>query len=220
MRPIEELLATIEAQARSLARRTGRPRIEQPVLDAMRATDRALFMPPGAAAWAWANAPYPIGHGQTISQPFVVALMTDLLALTPAARVLEIGTGSGYQTAVLARLAREVFSIETIGDLSHQAGTALLASGVGNVRLRVGDGAAGWPDAAPFDAILVTAAAPAVPPALLAQLAAPGRLVVPVGPQGAPQDLRLIERDEHSVLHERSVLDVSFVPLLSRPAAS
>lgn len=220
MRPIEELLATIEAQARSLARRTGRPRIEQPVLDAMRATDRALFMPPGAAAWAWANAPYPIGHGQTISQPFVVALMTDLLALTPAARVLEIGTGSGYQTAVLARLAREVFSIETIEDLSHQAGTALLASGVGNVRLRVGDGAAGWPDAAPFDAVLVTAAAPAVPPALLAQLAAPGRLVVPVGPQGAPQDLRLIERDEHSVLHERSVLDVSFVPLLSRPAAS
>ncbi|MBV8613424.1 MAG: protein-L-isoaspartate(D-aspartate) O-methyltransferase [Acetobacteraceae bacterium] len=218
MDPIETLIARIEAEARATAPWTGRPVLSPRVLDALRATDRAAFMPASAAAKAYADAPYPIGHGQTISQPFIVALMTDLLDLTPDSRVLEVGTGSGYQAAVLARLAREVFSIETIPALSRQAGEALARAGLRNVALRVGDGAAGWPEAAPFDAIIVTAAAAGVPPALLDQLASPGRMVVPVGPPGAEQELRLIARDEAGAMGERGVLAVRFVPLV-RPGA-
>jgi len=218
MDPIETLIARIEAEARATAPWTGRPVLSPRVLDALRATDRAAFMPASAAAKAYADAPYPIGHGQTISQPFIVALMTDLLDLTPDSRVLEVGTGSGYQAAVLARLAREVFSIETIPALSRQAGEALARAGLRNVALRVGDGAAGWPEAAPFDAIIVTAAAAGVPPALLDQLASPGRMVVPVGPPGAEQELRLIARDAAGALSEQGVLAVRFVPLV-RPGA-
>ena len=218
MDPIETLIAHIEAEARATAPWTGRPSLSPRVLDALRATDRAAFMPASAAARAYADAPHPIGHGQTISQPFIVALMTDMLDLTPDSRALEVGTGSGYQAAVLARLARQVFSIETIPALSRQAGQALARAGLRNVALRVGDGAAGWPEAAPFDAVIVTAASAAVPPALLDQLASPGRMVVPVGPPGAEQELRLIARDEAGAVGERGVLAVRFVPLV-RPGA-
>lgn len=218
MNPVETLIAHIEAEARGTAPWTGRSALSPRVLHALRATDRAAFMPISAAAKAYADAPYPIGHGQTISQPFIVALMTDLLDLTPESRVLEIGTGSGYQAAILARLAREVFSIETIPALSHQARQALAGAGLRNVALRVGDGAAGWPEAAPFDAIIVTAAAIEVPQTLLGQLAAPGRMVVPVGPPVAEQELRLIARDGTGAIHARDVLAVRFVPLV-RPGA-
>jgi protein-L-isoaspartate(D-aspartate) O-methyltransferase len=214
MDKVETLIAQIEGEAQTTAGWTGRSQFSPRVLDALRATDRVAFMPTSAAAQAYANAPHPIGHGQTISQPFVVALMTDLLDLTPESRVLEVGTGSGYQAAVLARLAREVFSIENIPALSRQAAAALAAAGLGNVVLRVGDGAAGWPEAAPFDAIIVTAAATEVPPALVDQLGAPGRMVIPVGPQGGDQDLRLIERNPAGALRERDVLPVRFVPLV------
>jgi protein-L-isoaspartate(D-aspartate) O-methyltransferase len=218
MDQIETLITHIEAEARATAPWTGRPALSPRVLEALRATDRAAFMPASAAARAYADAPYPIGHGQTISQPFIVALMTDLLDLTPDSRVLEIGTGSGYQAAVLARVAREVFSIETIPALSRHAGQALARAGLRNVALRVGDGAAGWPEAAPFDAVIITAAAAEVPPALVEQLASPGRMVVPVGPPGAEQELRLIARDGAGALRERGVLAVRFVPLV-RPGA-
>jgi protein-L-isoaspartate(D-aspartate) O-methyltransferase len=214
MEKIDKLIAQIEAEARATAGWTGRATFSPRVLEALRATDRTAFMPASAAARAYVNAPYPIGHGQTISQPYIVALMTDLLDLTPEARALEIGTGSGYQAAVLAQLAREVFSIETIPALSHQAEQALAAAGLGNVVLRVGDGAAGWPEAAPFDAIIVTAAAAAVPAALIDQLGRPGRMVVPVGPPDGEQELRLIERDAAGAVRERSVLGVRFVPLV------
>lgn len=214
MNQVETLIAHIEAEARATTGWTGRPTLSSRVLNALRATDRAAFMPASAAARAYADAPYPIGHGQTISQPFIVALMTDLLDLTPESRVLEIGTGSGYQAAILARLAREVFSIETIPALSHNAQQALAQAGLRNVALRVGDGAAGWPEAAPFEAIIVTAAAAEAPPALLGQLAAPGRMVIPVGPPGEEQELRLIARDEAGALQARGVLAVRFVPLV------
>ncbi len=218
MRTIEELIAEIEAEARATASYTGRHAFSPRVVDAIRATERAAFMPPAAATRAHANAPQPIGHGQTISQPYIVALMTDLLDLAPDARVLEVGTGSGYQTAVLARLAREVFSIETIPTLSRGAGKALAAACLGNVSLRVGDGAAGWPEAAPFDAIIVTAAAAqGVPAALLSQLGAPGRLVIPVGPPGGEQELVVAERDAAGAVAMRGVLSVSFVPLVTPP---
>lgn len=216
MRPIEDLLEDIEADARATGWRTGRVAISPRVMDAIRATDRAGFMPPDAAALANRNAAQRIGHGQTISQPFVVALMTDLLELTPDSRVLEVGTGSGYQAAILARLARDVVSIETIAALSKRAGAALAAAGADNVRLIVADGAQGWPEGAPYDRIIVTAAAREIPPALLAQLAAPGRMVIPLGPPHGDQSLHLIERDPDGALHERDVLDVAFVPLVSK----
>ncbi len=214
MTTVESLIAHIEAEARATAGWTGRAALDPRVLDALRATDRAAFMPASAAAQAYADAPHPIGHGQTISQPFIVALMTDLLGLSREARVLEVGTGSGYQAAILARLAREVFSVETIPALSLQAGKALAAAGLHNVSLRVGDGAAGWPEAAPFDAIIVTAAAADVPPALVGQLGAPGRMVIPVGPPDGEQELRLIERDRTGTVRQCSVLAVRFVPLV------
>ncbi len=216
---IDKLIAHIEAEARATAAWTGRSAFSPRVLDALRATDRAAFMPASAAARAYADAPHPIGHGQTISQPFIVALMTDLLDLLPDARVLEVGTGSGYQAAILARLGREVFSIETIPALSRGAREVLAFAGLDNVVLRVGDGAAGWPEAAPFDAIIVTAAATDVPPALIGQLGAPGRMVIPVGSPGTEQDLRLIERNQAGIVCERSVLAVSFVPLVAPGSA-
>jgi protein-L-isoaspartate(D-aspartate) O-methyltransferase len=189
------------------------------VLAAFAAVPRELFVSDEQRDLAYADSPLPIGHGQTISQPFIVALMTDLLDPMPGERVLEIGTGSGYQTAILARLAGEVFSIETIGALSRRARKALAAAGLRNVHLRVGDGAAGWPEAAPFPAIIITAAAADVPPALLAHLAAPGRLVIPVGTPGWEQELRLIERDDTGAVQTRRVLGVSFVPLV-RPGGA
>lgn len=216
MRPIDDLLEDIEADARATGWRTGRTAISPRVMEAIRATDRSAFMPPEDAAVANRNAARRIGHGQTISQPFIVALMTDLLELTPYSRVLEVGTGSGYQAAILARLAREVVSIETIPALSEGAGAALAAAGAKNVRLIVGDGAGGWPEGAPYDRIIVTAAARAVPPTLLAQLASPGRMVVPLGPPHGDQRLLLIERDPDGALNERDVLDVAFVPLVGK----
>lgn len=210
---MDRLIAEIEDEAREVARFTGRATLKADVLAAFRDTDRAAFMPE-APALAFENNAYPIGHGQTISQPFVVALMTDLLDLPPHARVLEVGTGSGYQAAVLARLAADVFSIERVAALSHRAAEVLATHGLGNVRLRVGDGAAGWPEAAPFDAIIVTAAGPDIPPPLIAQLGQPGRLVAPVGPPGS-QDLIVLEKSGSGAVSRRKLLPVAFVPLVS-----
>jgi protein-L-isoaspartate(D-aspartate) O-methyltransferase len=159
---------------------------------------------------AYANRPLPIGHGQTISQPYIVALMTQLARLSPESRVLEIGTGCGYQTAVLAACASDVFSIELEPELSARAAGTLEALGIGNVHWRVGDGSVGWPEAAPFDGILVTAAPPDVPPALLDQLALGGRLVIPLG-TGA-QELWVFTRTPDGVLRN-PVIPVRFVPL-------
>jgi protein-L-isoaspartate(D-aspartate) O-methyltransferase len=180
------------------------------VLAAMRSIPRHLFVPEPDRGLAYADSPVAIGRGQTISQPYIVALMTELARLTPASRVLEIGTGCGYQTAVLAACALEVWSVELEPELSERAARTLAELGVRNARLCVGDGARGWPEAAPFDAIVVTAAPAEVPPDLLDQLAPGGRLVIPLGT--AVQELVVFARTPHGLTRE-SVIPVRFVPL-------
>ena len=155
----------------------------------------------------------PIGHGQTISQPFIVALMTDVIEAEPHHRVLEIGTGSGYQAAVLAALVQRVYSVEVIPALAERARAVLAAEGWTNVEVRVGDGRRGWPEEAPFDAILVTAASRDIPPALPTQLRTGGRMIIPVGQPGDTQFLTLIEKNKDGALASREILPVAFVPL-------
>lgn len=187
------------------------------VLAAFARVPRVAFVPQALRADAEADRPLDIGHGQTISQPFIVAAMTEALALGGEERVLEVGTGSGYQTAILCELLQPpavVRSIEILPELAARAARVLGALGYGNVELRVGDGAAGWPSAAPFDAIVVAAAPPTVPPALLEQLAPGGRLVIPVGAGPDEQELQLWRKDAGTGALERRVLmPVRFVPL-------
>jgi protein-L-isoaspartate(D-aspartate) O-methyltransferase len=180
------------------------------VLQAMRRVERHRFVPPEQAGSAYQDRPLPIGHGQTISQPYIVALMTAEARIGPGARVLEIGTGSGYQAAVLSVLAREVYSIEIVEPLAHEAAARLAALGYRNVTVRAGDGYQGWPEKAPFDAILVTAAPPEIPQPLLDQLAVGGRLVAPVGE--AQQELVVVERTAAG-LRRHALLPVRFVPM-------
>jgi len=181
------------------------------LLAVMGSVPRHRFVPPDELAWAYADGPLPIGHSQTISQPFIVALMTELLELTPAARVLEVGTGSGYQAAVLGELALEVHSVELIPELAHKAEAILNSLGYTRVHVHLGDGSLGWKEAAPYDGIIVTAASPQVPPPLLEQLAEGGRLVIPVGGRGS-QILEVFRRAGTKFVHERNI-SVAFVPL-------
>ena len=162
---------------------------------------------------AYENRPLPIGYGQTISQPYIVALMTDLLAIKPGDRVLEIGTGSGYQAAVLAELASRVYTIEIIEGLAERARKVLLQQGYTNIETRVGDGYYGWKEQAPFDAIIVTAAASHIPPPLVTQLKAGGRMIIPVGSRFMVQQLVLVEKDDAGNVSTRQILPVQFVPL-------
>lgn len=210
------MVETIAALARDTGAETGRAQFSAPVLAAMGRVPRHRFVPEAQLAHAYADRPLPIGHGQTISQPYIVALMTDLLALAPGARVLEIGTGCGYQAAVLAELAREVYTIEIVEPLAREAAARLTALGYRNVSARAGDGYRGWPEHAPFDAIIVTAAAPAVPPALIEQLKPGGRLVIPVGAQSEAQQLLVIEKSATGATATRRILGVRFVPLTRR----
>ena len=183
------------------------------VIAALRAVPRHLFMPTNMREQAYSDAALGIGHGQTISQPYMVALMTTLLNLSVRSRVLEVGTGSGYQTAVLAELAGTVYSIERLPELSAQAGEVLAGLGYHNVELAIGDGSLGLPGQAPFDAIVVTAAAPQAPPALLEQLADKGRLVVPIGPTKDTQTLTLLVRDGLTWTRQAQI-PCRFVPLI------
>ena len=208
-----DLIATIEREVRWGGIGDGSDRLEPRVLHALLRVPRERFVPPDLAAHAYDNRPLPIGHGQTISQPLVVAVMTHLLRLQPTSRVLEIGTGSGYQTAILAELAKEVVTIEVVAELAAEARARLEAQGYRNVAFAVGDGAAGRPEQAPFDAIVVTAAAPAIPPALIEQLAPRGRLVIPCGGGPLSQELVLVEKDAAGESQERTLFPVAFVPL-------
>jgi protein-L-isoaspartate(D-aspartate) O-methyltransferase len=183
-------------------------------LAAMRAVPRHLFVPPDHRVLAYEDIPLPIGHDQTISQPAVVALMTQLIAPRRGKRVLEVGTGSGYQAAVLAEAGCRVWTIEIFGALAKEARERLIRLGYSRVEVRHGDGYAGWPEEAPFDAILVTAAADSIPPALLSQLAPGGRLVMPVGDQDSEQELVLVQKDATGRLASRQLFPVRFVPLL------
>jgi protein-L-isoaspartate(D-aspartate) O-methyltransferase len=212
----DRLIDEIEEETRATAPWTGRAALGWRVLAAMRKVPRERFVPEAAQEAAYRNAPLAIGHRQTISQPFIVAIMTELLDLEPDHVVLEVGTGSGYQAAVLAELVREVDTIEVIPALAERAQAALVAAGYANIRFRCGDGALGWPERAPFDAIMVTAAAAEIPPALIEQLRQGGRMMIPVGYPHGTQDLVLIEKRAGGEVSRRVVLQVAFVPL-TRP---
>ncbi|HTP82282.1 MAG TPA: protein-L-isoaspartate(D-aspartate) O-methyltransferase [Alphaproteobacteria bacterium] len=210
----KDLLEDIRRDFADTASWTGRAAPSPQLMAALAAVDRARFVPPSEIGYAYLNTPLPIGHRQTISQPYIVAIMTDLLDLAPEDTVLEIGTGSGYQAAVLARLARHVYSIEVIPDLAARAAETLQRLGYPNVEVKSGDGRAGWPEKAPFDAVIVTAAAAEIPAALVEQLKPGGRMVIPVGAPDGDQRLTVIEKSASGETRSRVVLPVAFVPLV------
>ncbi|MEM7543138.1 MAG: protein-L-isoaspartate(D-aspartate) O-methyltransferase [Pseudomonadota bacterium] len=206
------LLAEIARDFRATAHFTGITAMSPKVESAMRAVDRHEFVSKRQQRSAYRNHPLSIGHGQTISQPFIVALMTELLALEPGDRVLEIGTGSGYQAAVLAELASEIFSVEIVDALGRQARQRLEDLGYANVKVKIGDGNHGWSDYAPFDAIIVTAGG-RIPTALLAQLKTGGRMVIPENVSANNQELMLLTKSADGEITKDSKLPVRFVPI-------
>jgi len=209
----DRLLDEIVRAIRATARDTGRDKLSEPVLRAMRTVPRHRFVPPELARDAYRDQPLPIGRGQTISQPTIVALMTDLLEPGFDVRVLEIGTGSGYQAAVLAECVARVYTIEIIAPLGERAREVLEALGYKNVDVRIGDGYKGWPEAAPFDAIIVTAAPDHIPQPLIDQLAPGGRMVIPVGSPYGIQNLLVITKDANGLAVTKRTIEVRFVPL-------
>jgi protein-L-isoaspartate(D-aspartate) O-methyltransferase len=214
VRERERMLAEIDHLMQLTADRTERPRLAPCVHQAMARVPRHRFVPQEEQPWAYADRALPIGEGQTISQPFVVALMTELLQAEPADRVLEVGTGSGYQAAVLAECTARVFTIEIVRPLGERAAALLSELGYRNVEVRVGDGYLGWPEAAPFDRIIVTAAPDHIPQPLIDQLKPGGRMVVPVGPRDQDQELLLITKDTAGRTVRQSKIPVRFVPLI------
>ena len=191
----------------------GKAALDERVMAAMAKVPRERFVGTCDRHRAFVNGPLPIGYGQTISQPYIVALMSDLLQARPDSIVLEVGTGSGYQAAVLGELVQQVYSIEIIGALASAAAERLRELGYGNVTVRHGDGYQGWPEHAPFDGIIVTAAAPHIPPPLVEQLKPGARLVIPVGEPGGIQELTLVEKGADGFVSRRGILMVAFVPL-------
>ena len=214
----DTMLEAIARDARETGKRTGRPVFGDAVMEAMRTVPRAAFVPEAEASFAYENRPLPIGHGQTISQPYIVALMSELLDVEPGARILEVGTGCGYQTAVLCALGASVYSVEVVEPLATAAAARLEALGYAQATVRAGDGHAGGPEEAPFDGIVVTAAASSVPPALVAQLRPGGCLVIPVGRAAETQHLQRIEKRADGPSAAKSLLPVAFVPLTRGPA--
>jgi protein-L-isoaspartate(D-aspartate) O-methyltransferase len=214
--PRKRMVEEIAALVRDTRHETGRASLSESVMEAMAKVPRHEFVPASERRNAYANRPLPIGMGQTISQPFIVALMTDLMQIRPGDKVLEIGTGSGYQAAVLAELAGTVYSVEIVEPLAREAQQRLARLGYRNVVTRVGDGYLGWPEEAQFDAVMVTAAPREVPQALIDQLKPGGRLVVPVGGQGAGQSLLVVEKQPDGRVTRRTVLAVRFVPLMDK----
>jgi protein-L-isoaspartate(D-aspartate) O-methyltransferase len=209
----QAMLADIARTTRETAGETGRGALSDAVMQAISRVPRHRLVPPAEEADAYRNRPLSIGSGQTISQPFIVALMSDLLDITRGDRVLEIGTGSGYQAAVLAELGAQVHTIEIVESLGREAASRLAALGYGGIETRIGDGYLGWPERAPFDSIIVTAAPMDVPPALTRQLKPGGRLVIPLGPDLGAQTLYVIDKQRDGTLVRRPVLAVRFVPL-------
>jgi len=214
---LQFLLDQIRDEMRATSHLTGCPTLEQRVMRALQQVPRHAFVPDEFKHSAYANRPLPIGHGQTVSQPYIVALMTELVRPCASDVVLEIGTGSGYQAAILANLVKQVYSIEIVEELAEQARERLQRLGYGNVEVRAGNGRFGWPEHAPYDAIVVTAASPWIPPALIEQLKPGGSLVMPVGDHYNGQDLRVLTKDQHDQVEERGVLPVIFVPLTGSP---
>ena len=216
---IDYMIACIESEVEFTRSMIGKNQLDARVMDAMRRVPRDRFVPLDMKDHAFDNGPLPIGHGQTISQPYIVALMTDMLELEPDHVVLEIGTGCGYQAAVLAELARQVYSVEFVQQLADEARRQLADLNYTNVSIHVGNGYDGWPDHAPYDAVIVTAAATHIPKALVDQLKPGGRMAIPVGLPWSHQELMLLTRDEQGEIHSKDVLGVAFVPLVESPAA-
>ena len=208
-----EMIREIEADVRATRRYTGKERLDPRVMDAVGRVPRHEFVPADLRDRAYNNHPLPIGEGQTISQPYIVALMTDLLELDEGDVVLEVGTGSGYQAAVLAELAARVYSIEIVAPLGRSAADRLERLGYDNIVTRIGDGYLGWEEHAPFDAIIVTAAADEIPPPLVEQLKPGGRLVAPVASGLMGEQLTLLIKSESGETRTREILPVRFVPL-------
>ena len=208
-----QMLRDIEAEVNYTRKLIGRSAFDIRVMQAMKEVPRHEFVPLAARHEAYYNGPLPIGHGQTISQPYIVALMTDLLEPTADAVVLEIGTGSGYQTAILSRVVRQVYSLEIIEALSLLAAQTLQRLGYANVECRAGDGYDGWPEHAPYDGIIVTAASPNIPQPLVDQLKPGARLVIPIGLPYSHQELMVVEKRESGEISVTDVLGVAFVPL-------
>jgi protein-L-isoaspartate(D-aspartate) O-methyltransferase len=208
------MVAEIEAMYAETRSETGLAAMSPAVRKAMAKVERHRLVPPGEVARAYRNHPLPIGSGQTISQPYIVALSADLLNPKAQDVVLEVGTGSGYQAAVLAETVSRVYSIEIIASLGETARKRLEELGYGNVEVRIGDGYKGWPEKAPFDGIVVTAAAPRVPQALVEQLKTGGRMVIPVGGEAEIQYLKLLTKRADGGVDEKRVLPVRFVPLV------
>ena len=208
------MVAEIAQLARETAVETGRAVFSEPVMRAMGRVERHRLVPPGQVPLAYRNHPLPIGERQTISQPYIVALSTDLVDPQPHHVVLDIGTGSGYQAAVLAELVKQVYSVEIIETLGRTARERLAAIGYRNIEVRIGDGYLGWEEKGPYDAIVVAAAAPRIPPALVAQLKPGGKMVIPVGERSGAQDLTLVEKRADGSVSVRKVLPVRFVPLV------
>ncbi len=206
---VEEIEATVGSTSDYLQQ----DRLDKSVLAAMRKVPRHEFIPENRRSYAYLNQPVGIGHGQTISQPYIVAIMTDLIKPKPGAKVLEVGTGSGYQAAVLAELGVDMYSIEIIEPLAQQAALNLQQTGYGSVHTRTGDGYYGWESAAPFDGIVVTAVASHVPPPLIKQLKPGGSMIIPVGSAFMTQYLVLVNKGENGEITSRQILPVSFVPL-------
>jgi len=208
------MVAEIESMYAETRGLTGLPAMSPQVRAALGKVERHRLVPAAQLGLAYRNHPLPIGQGQTISQPYIVALSTDLIAPQPQHIVLEIGTGSGYQAAVLAETVGRVFSMEIIEALGKEAAERLRGLGYNNIEIKIGDGYRGWPEKGPFDAIVVTAAAPQVPEALVAQLKNGGRMVIPVGSPSGTQDLILISKDSTGNIKSKTILPVRFVPLV------
>lgn len=210
------MVKEIAVVAAAAGAQSGRHALDPRVMAVMGQVPRHEFVPDQQKLYAYENRPLPIGHGQTISQPYIVALMTDLMMVKPGDAVLEIGTGSGYQAAVLAGLARAVYTIEIIEPLGRQACDRLKRLAYRQVACKVGDGYYGWDEHAPYDAIIVTAAASHVPPPLIRQLKPGGRMVIPVGAQFLTQYLLLVEKSGDGSVSTRQILPVRFVPLVGK----
>lgn len=209
----QQLVKEIEADVKSTSSYLGKDELASEVLESIGKVPRHEFVPEDEKPYAYENRPLPIGSGQTISQPYIVAIMTDLLKISSNSKVLELGTGSGYQAAILSGLVDQVYSIEIIKSLGKQAKERLKRLGYDNVAVRIGDGYYGWEEHGPFDAIIVTAAGSHIPPPLIKQLKPGGRMVIPVGSRFMTQQLLLVVKDKNDKITTRQILPVRFVPL-------
>jgi len=212
---LKYMIADIEREVKYTRSYIGKNKLDDRVMDAMAKVPRDQFVPENAKSMAFHNGPLPIGHGQTISQPYIVALMTDLLQLKPEHKILEIGTGSGYQTAILSVLCEQVYSVERIDALNEMANQHFKELSYNNIETCVGNGYEGWPEHAPYDGIIVTASATHIPEPLIEQLKPGGNLVIPIGMAGMHQELMLVKKDLQGEITVDSILGVAFVPLVN-----